>query len=104
MRMYKVKYYIDNKDQVDGIKSHNDMYEVVCDVEAETEDEAICIAKDCLVDDIANNYYPIINKDGKIVNKLSYTIQEKNDGLMVYVEGYDDSFSFYFNFEAREQG
>lgn len=103
MGIYEVKYYVDDKDQYDGRKSHNDIYESICDVEAETETKAISIAKEYLIADIIGNYYSAVDETGRMMCKLSYTVEENDDEILAYVEDYDDSFSCYYNFVAEEQ-
>lgn len=50
---YKVEYLIDNKDQAEGYEPHSDIYADLDDiVKAESEDEAIGLAIDYLVEGI----------------------------------------------------
>lgn len=90
MKNWRVTYYIDNKDQYEGRKPHNYIYEELDSmVEADTAAEAVALALDYLADQVrANSDYRDINtEDGEVVIR-------NEDGTVV---------ECYYGFNAEEE-
>lgn len=68
MKEIKVIYYVDDKEMLDGEKPRSEIYDSLF-IEAESEELAIELAKDCLIEDVRQNsdeYNAELNSDGDI--------------------------------------